>query len=76
MAEIVIEKGVPIYDNRSKNGRAALYPWDEMEVGDSFIYPKHPEGLIASSKATRRYAPKRFLARKAEGGTTRIWRIA
>ena len=34
--EVTIEKTVPMPRG---TGRAIIYPWDEMEVGDSFFYP-------------------------------------
>lgn len=68
-----IEKGIPA--PRSK------YPFDHMEVGDSFLISCEPEeaprcqrrisGTISRLKKNRsRY----FVTRKVEGGV-RVWRI-
>ena len=76
MAEIKIDKGVPMPRGSSGRGRPARYPWLQMEVGDCFLVPpdsKHPGALIG--KANEQYAPRRFASRKTPEGH-RIWRIA
>lgn len=37
MSEIKIDKGVPLPE--PKRGRKGTYPWDELQVGDSFFVP-------------------------------------
>ena len=37
MTNIKIEKGVPMPDSRASTG--SVYPFEEMEVGDSFFAP-------------------------------------
>ena len=65
--EIKIEKGIPI----PPLGRHAIYPWDAMEVGDSFLAPRSVNSAIAS----KRRAPKVFAIRKQPDGSFRIWRV-
>ena len=68
---IKVEKGIPM-PTRGR-GASSKYPWHDMDVGDSFAAPmKDPHQAAAT--ASMRQKPKRFLARKIEGGY-RIWRI-
>ncbi len=51
------------------------YPWDDLEVGDSFLL--NPGNRIPKSNITHanlRYFPKKFTIRKTEEGF-RAWRI-
>ena len=67
---IIIEKNIPI----SNDGRLCKYPFDQMEVGDSFFVPKD-EAEKARSSAWK-YAKRkgmRFETRKEKDGA-RIWR--
>lgn len=71
---IAIEKGIPM--PASQAGRHRLYPWNEMEVGDSFLMPvtRGQTALNQCQKASARYGRK-FSVRKVEGGY-RVWRVA
>jgi hypothetical protein len=73
---IKIEKNVPIEKKKGKEmrGRKATYPFNEMEVGDSFITPKK---AIYSSVTSRhmRKPTERFTVSLQENGWYRIWRI-
>lgn len=69
--EFKIEKGVPV-QKPDPGGAPRLYPFAEMEVGDSFVGPKKAAG--ATSGASKRFSMK-FISRK-EGDGVRIWRIA
>ena len=76
-----IEKDVPLCRTSSKSNK---YPFDQMEVGDSFLVP-YAEAKHARMAALTRNAgqykklPKHvteqrhFVTRTVEGGT-RIWR--
>lgn len=64
MSDVKIEKGIPLA-NKWK-GRNA-YPWDQMEVGDSFF-------VAGKAKPTYTRADKRFTLRTVDGGV-RVWRI-
>ena len=77
-----IEKNVPLCRPSSKSNK---YPFDQMEVGDSFFAP-HPDDKKARQNALARNAgqyrkpPKHvtvqrhFVTRTVEGGA-RIWRV-
>ena len=72
---ISVEKGVPLPPE--KRGRPTRYPWDEMNVGDSFLYSKrHAMSRHASSAASSagRSRGWTFTTRKVPEGV-RIWRI-
>jgi hypothetical protein len=68
---IKIERNIPPPESK----RMTKYPWGEMKVGDSFLFP---EGKAAPSESARsasqRYKPKRFVARRTEDGY-RCWRV-
>jgi hypothetical protein len=76
-----IEKGIPLCRPSSKSNK---YPFDQMEVGDSFFVP-HAEAKSARMAALTRNAgqykklPKyvtvqrHFVTRTVDGGM-RIWR--
>ena len=72
---IKIEKGIP-FPRYTKNGRSTnrKYPWEEMEVGDSFFTEKKV-GTMASAAghAGERLGMK--FATKSENNGTRVWRI-
>ena len=69
-----IEKNIKI--PKRKGGYSSKYPWDEMEIGDSFLFTKDIKSgsiysLVSQSNAKR--SPKHFAAREVDGGI-RIWR--
>ena len=68
---------VPDYDkNKKSRGRPPKYPFDDMEVGDSFLAEGQDwddGGRCAANNHGRR-KNKRFIARKQENGI-RIWRV-
>lgn len=76
---IKIEKYIPIPDiNTINRKRSTKYPFDEMEIGDSFFISCEEEdkrriGVNIISNAGRR-KPKRFTTLSVEGGM-RCWRI-
>lgn len=72
MSEIKIEKGIPVPLGAGSSGKT-IYPWCEMEVGDSFFVPGGK--AKGAGQANQDYAPKRFASRKEDGGV-RFWRIA
>lgn len=68
---ITIEKNIPI--PKGAKGTPWKYPYDTMEVGDSFaVEAENPHSHAA--QANRRYAPKRFKAVKRKD-SRRIWRV-
>lgn len=73
METLPIETGVPMPPQNVRR-----YPWDTMNVSDSFVFPDNllPENAYKRvSQANDRYAPKRFTARKMNG-EVRCWRVA
>lgn len=71
---IAIDKGVPM--PAKSTGRPSIYPFKNMEVGDSFYVagrsPRLMGGAITGAKKSNGFD---FVSR-AEGEGTRIWRIA
>ena len=71
-----IEKNVPIEGKK----RLSKYPFDKMEVGDSFLVPKEDYNNIHSMRAALFYTIKKvdpnmkISTRTVEGGI-RVWRI-
>ena len=79
-----IEKNVPIVNKTNGGGgRPPKYPWEQMEVGDSFYVPKpdklknirdlRSNLLNASRVYVRRYGWQFTTSEEGEG--IRIWRI-
>lgn len=62
-----IQKNIPI------PAPGVLYPWETMEIGDSFVY-ENGGGYQRTYDANRKYKPKRFACRKY-CVNFRIWRI-
>lgn len=69
-----IDKGVPMPPISRGKGRL-VYPWDEMEVGDSFVPMGKNAGRALVISATKYRPGKAFEARTVKGAT-RIWRTA
>lgn len=79
MAKIEIQKNVPIPDKI----RNRVYPFNEMEVGDSFLCPyivgkeKYAQGqkvLTAIWRYCRNNKDKKFTSNSTDVGV-RVWRI-
>lgn len=71
---INIEKGIPIPNTK---GRKSKYPFDKMEVGDSFKLKDVPKNTVlnaANSWAKRNKKKVKFTIRFIDN-VTRIWRI-
>lgn len=71
-----IEQGVPM-PNTDTNGKRSKYPFQDMQVGDSFfIAGGKSAGLAATARnwAVRNRVQHRFLVRTVEGGV-RVWRV-
>ena len=65
---IEIEDGIPI---PPAEGRASKYPWDEINIGQSFLIPGRQKKLIVP----KRLKPRKFTQRVDETGL-RVWRTA
>lgn len=73
MSDFKIEKGVPVPPSRG--GRRTVYPWRDMEVGDSALIPGGDQARIGASVRTFGLsAGRKFVTRKVEGGV-RVWRV-
>jgi hypothetical protein len=81
MSEFKVEKHVAIPDSIISD-REQLYPFSEMEVGDSFQFPS--ERMPSVSNAAQAYKRKaklkrnvslQFAVRRVQIGTHRCWRI-
>jgi hypothetical protein len=79
MKEFKIEKNIPLPAKRSN--LRVVYPFSEMEVGDSFIVGEYSKGkmacVLSSANSWSRYWNKnyQFTARRTEDDKIRIWRI-
>ena len=75
---IEIEKGVPLPKRSRGPGRprSGKYPFQQMEVGDSFLISNVASNSVAciSGRWAKRTGFK-FSQRKVEGGY-RVWRVA
>ena len=70
MIKFPIDKGVPL-PSKKITGPKALYPWDDLEVGDSFFVPgedpKARQGVVSAAGAgwVKRNDPdRRFTTRQ------------
>ena len=70
ITEIVLESGVSMPKARV----VYAYPYEDMEVGDSFVVPigARAKVLNANYRAGRRLG--RVFTAKTEGDTVRVWR--
>jgi hypothetical protein len=76
-----IEKNIPLPVGRAGNGsgRAPVYPFRLMEVGDSFMVPAQTDKEFArveqaAYRANRNKSGCKYTARRVDGGI-RVWRI-
>ena len=68
---IKIEKNIPVPPFR----KALKYPFEEMQVGDSFLVTDvKRENLAITARKYGKKAGKDFLVREVEGGV-RCWRV-
>lgn len=69
-----IEKGIPIPDKKDGCGRPSIYPFQEMEVGDSFPISSTDAKKVSNAARTfgQRHG-KLFIVRK-DGRRHRVWR--
>ena len=74
MSEYKIESGIPIPGGR-RQAHNKKYPWNELDVGQSFFVPGVAANNFASqaSRAGKTYG-RRFVVRSMDGGI-RVWRV-
>lgn len=72
MSEFIIEQHIeaPI----PKFGRPFKYPWDQMNVGDSFFVAGVTSTYMSVACRHRRLKGERYTTRTENGGC-RIWRV-
>lgn len=74
-----IENGIPMPE-QEKKPRANKYPFDRMNIGDSFVVPcsiKNPKQIVV--RARKLCKPKLFEVAKdpnSANGAWRVWRTA
>lgn len=76
---IIIEKNVALPPRRNplSTGRPRIYPFDIMDVGDSFAVPMKKKNAVATT--ANRYGKNnnmKFTTRVMDNGTIRVWRVA
>lgn len=69
---IKIEKNIPI---PAPSKGKAKYPWDKLEVGESFSVAKKTNGRQLCIQASMTRHPKKFESRIVNG-KCRVWRTA
>lgn len=72
---IKIEKNIPIPEARSGK---QIYPWDALDVGDSFAFR---DGVTSGTAHRQAHAAgkkygRKFSVRTRPDGTHRCWRVA
>jgi hypothetical protein len=67
-----IEKGIEI----SRRGNARIYPFDQLEPGDSFFVPGAAHAKLSgpTNYARKRWPDRKFAVRSVDGGI-RVWRV-
>jgi len=75
----MIEKGIAITNYRGRGHRRSIYPFMEMEIGDSFLdnnctCSADSKAYQSAKKYQQRSGNRKFVDASVEGGV-RIWRI-
>lgn len=74
MSEFTIDKGIPV-PKQVGTGRKTKYPFDLMEVGDSFfIKDTKVKTISCSCGIYGKRLNRKFTSRTVEGGA-RVWRV-
>lgn len=74
MTTITIDKNVPV--PKSVAGRHSKYPWDALEINDSFFIADRTTKKFASTVyGVSKRTGKKFTCRAVDGGV-RVWRLA
>jgi len=72
-----VDKGIKMPSpDMTHGGRRSIYPWRDMEIGDSFLFPETMSSTVASSYAATagKNMNRKFATRKI-GRRVRCWRI-
>lgn len=78
-----VESGVPLPESPHARGRQPIYPWRDLNVGESFFVPcKEGEGprilirrITPTAYKAGRKLGKTFTSRSMPDGV-RVWRVA
>lgn len=71
--QITAEPGIEIPKRQSKG----IYPWLDMNVGDSFVFPYNLNTAYTMASNAGKKHGRKFTVRSSplEGGEIRIWRV-
>lgn len=72
-----VQKGIPIPVVKPRGGgagRKPVYPWREMVIGDSFLFPESVGRAAYAAAIGASRGDKRFVVRSVEQGF-RCWRV-
>lgn len=73
MSKFPVERGIPL--PKRTGGRPQKYPWNEMQVGDSFFVPDGKIKMLSAATNFRtQISGHRYTLRSVEGGV-RVWRV-
>ena len=72
ITEIGIEVGIPAPKMRV----VYAYPYEEMDVGDSFVVPRSARGKVLNANYRAGKRLQRVFIARTEGETIRVWRQA
>jgi len=70
----VVEKNVPQPARKTSAG-VSKYPFDKMDVGDSFLFVGPITRIRSATAISGRRHGRRYSVR-AEGNVARVWRVA
>lgn len=68
---VAIDKTIPLPRGKTQG----KYPWREMEVGDSFLFPAEKAFPRQAARTAGQRLNRKFTVRKTDEGF-RCWRIA
>jgi hypothetical protein len=80
MSNIKVDKDMPIPEppKKDKGGRKEKYPWSQMDIGDSFLFPastKTNTAYTAARTAGLKFTPNRTFIMRQIGDRFRCWRV-
>jgi cytochrome c5 len=73
---VKIDHNVPMPDEARRGWRTRKYPWQDLAVGDSFVFPHNlAQARALAHNISRRLSPRRFRAARTADGVIHIWRV-
>lgn len=73
-SKIMVSRDVPIPPPEGGRGAVPIYPWRDIDVGESFVHPGSRNAATAMIQYATKQTGRRFTSRK-EGSGYRIWRV-